>query len=75
MTDALLRSDLREVKLVTLGDSGLCSLRIAIHDTPFSNLFDQRADESFEDFLTRAFGSARQQAMEHRYKTTNQVAA
>lgn len=69
MTDPWLRDDVRDLKLVTLGDSGLYDLSISIHGVPFRNLFTQRADEPWDAFLTRAFASARQQAEEHRRAT------
>ena len=61
-----LRDDVRDLKLVTLGDSGLYDMAVSIHGIPFTNRFTQRADESWDAFLTRAFASARQQAAEHR---------
>lgn len=69
MPDAWLRDDVRECKLVTLGDSGLWDMSISIHGVPFRNLFTQRADEAWDAFLTRSFASARQQAAEHQRAT------
>lgn len=69
MTDPWLRDDVRDLKLVTLGDSGLWDMSISIHGVPFRNLFTQRADEPWDTFLTRAFASARQQAAEHKANT------
>lgn len=67
--------DVRELSVRTMGHTGLLELRIQMHDTPVSHLFEQRGDESREAFITRGYRWAKQEAAMYRQREQEQQTA